>query len=198
MAVLTPKSELAQSQWLNPYIEFNTHTKRIETGKKIDVRLISIEKDCLKCTSKPSYMLHKIFGNNLVMICKSEVTLKLNKPAYIGMYILELSKILMYEFHYNYIKNKYDNKSKYDTNSLMYEIKTEDVHEDFSSNKEMFDFSNYSTKSKYCNNSNKLVIGKIKDETCSVAIKEFVRLKTTMYSFLVEGNSEHKKSNRLE
>ena len=68
------------------------------------------------------------------------------------MRILELSKILMYEFHYNYIKNEYDNKSKLlftDTDSLMYEIKTVDVHEDFSSNKEVVNFSNYLTKSKY-------------------------------------------------
>ena len=68
------------------------------------------------------------------------------------MRILELSKVLMYEFHYNYIKNEYDNKSKLlftDTDSLMYEIKTVDVHEDFSSNKEVVNFSNYMTKSKY-------------------------------------------------
>ena len=95
------------------------------------------------------------------------------------MRILELSKVLMYEFHYNYIKNEYDNKSKLlftDTDSLMYEIKTVDVHEDFSSNKEMFDFSNYSTKSKYYDNSNKLVIGKMKDETRGAVIEEFVGL----------------------
>ena len=68
----------------------------------------------------------------------------------------------------------------------MYEIKTEDVFEDFSSNKEMFDFSNYSTKSKYYDDSNKLVIGKVKDETGGVAIEEFVELKARMYSFLVD------------
>ena len=76
----------------------------------------------------------------------------------------------------------------------MNEIKTEDVHEDFSSNKEMLDFSNYSTKSKYYDNSNKLVIGKMKDETGGAAIKEFVELKPKMYSFLVEDNSEDKKA----
>ena len=70
---------------------------------RIDVRLENNEKDYLKCSSKPSYMSHKIFDNNLVAICKSKVALKLNKPAYIGMCILELSKILMYEFHYDYI-----------------------------------------------------------------------------------------------
>ena len=63
----------------------------------------------------------------------------------------------------------------------MYEIKTEDIYEDFRNNKEMFDFSNYSTKSKYYDNSNNLVIGKIKDETAGVAIEEFVRLKQKMY-----------------
>ena len=66
------------------------------------------------------------------------------------MCILELSKVLMHEFHYDYMKNIYDNKAKLlltDTDSLRYEIKTKDVYEDFSSNKEMFDFSNYSTKS---------------------------------------------------
>ena len=108
---------------------------------RIDVKLVSNKKDYLKWTSKPSYMSHKIFENDLVAIRKNKVTLTLNKPAYIGMCIIELSRVLMYEFHYDYIKNKYGNNSKLlftDTDSLMYEIKTEDVYEDFSSNKEMF------------------------------------------------------------
>ena len=85
------------------------------------------------------------------------------------MCILELSKMLMYKFHYDYIKNKYDNNLRLftDTDSLMYEIKTEDVCKDFSNNKEMFDFSSYSTKSTY-DNLNKLVVGEIKDETAGV------------------------------
>ena len=76
----------------------------------------------------------------------------------------------------------------------MYEIKIEDVYEDFSSDKEMFDFSNYSTKSKYHDDSNKLVIGKMKDEKAGVAIEEFVGLKPKMDSYLVDDNSEHKKA----
>ena len=99
----------------------------------------------------------------------------------------------MYEFHYDYIKNEYGDNSRLlftDTDSLMYEIKTEDVYEDFSNNKEMFDFSNYSTKSKDYDASNKLVIGKMKDETGGVAIEE---LKPKIYSFLVD-NNEHKKA----
>ena len=113
------------------------------------------------------------------------------------MYILELSKVLMCEFHYNYIKIKYDNNSRLlfsDTDSLMYEIKTEDAYGDFGNDKEMFDFINYSTKSKYYNDSNKLVVGKMKDETGGVAIEEFVGLKPKMYSFLVDDNSKHKKA----
>ena len=118
-------------------------------------------------------MLHKIFGNNLLEIRKNRVALKLDKPAHIGMCILEFSKVLMYKFHYDYIKNKYDNKSKLlftDTNSLINEIKTEDVYEDFNRDKEIFDFSNYSTKSKYYDNSNKLVVGKMKDETGGISV----------------------------
>ena len=90
------------------------------------------------------------------------------------MCILELSKVLMYEFHYDYIKNKYDNKSKLlftDIDSLIYEIKTEDVYGDFGSSKKIFDFSMYLTKSKYYDDSNKLAISKRKGETGSVAIK---------------------------
>ena len=163
---------------------------------RIDLKLVDNEKDYLICTSKPSNMSHKIFDNNLVPIQKKKVSLKLNKSAYTGMCVLELNKVLMYEFHYDYIKNKYDNKSKLlfpNIDSLMYEIKTEDVYEDFSSDKEMFDFSNYSTKSKYYDGSNKLIIGKMKDKTGVVAIEEFVGLKPKMYSLLVDDNSGHKK-----
>ena len=159
--------EFNQSQWLKPYTEFNiqkrTEAEKIYTnnaiyGKtmenvrnKIGVKLVNKEKEYLECTSKPSYMSHKIFDNNLVAKRKSKLAQKLNKPAYTRMCILELSEVLMYKYYYDYIKNKYDNKSKLlftDSDSLMYEIKTEDVCEDFRSNKEMFDLINYSTKSK--------------------------------------------------
>ena len=76
----------------------------------------------------------------------------------------------------------------------MYETKTENVWEDFSSDKDIFDFSNYSSKSKYYDNSNKLAIGNMNDETGGVAIEEFVGLKPKMYSFLID-NGENKNSN---
>ena len=172
--------------------------KTIENLKnRICVKLASNKKDYLKWTSKPSYMSPKIFDNNLVAIFKNKVTLTLNKPAYAGMCILDLSKELMYEFYDDYIKNKYDNNSRLlftYTDSLMCEIKTKYVYEDFSIDEEIFDFSNYSTKSKNYDESNKLVVSKMKDETGSVVINKFVELKPTMYYFLLDGISEHTKA----
>ena len=86
-------------------------------------------------------MSYKIFNNNFVAIRKGKLALKLNKLAYTRMCILKMNKVLMYEFHYDYIKNKYGNKLKLlftDTGSLMYEIKTEDAYEDFSSDKGIY------------------------------------------------------------
>ena len=83
-------------------------------------------------------MSDKIFENNLVAVRKNKITLTLNKPAYIEIYILGLSKELMYELRYDYIKNQNGNNSRLlfaNTDSLMHEIKTEDVYEDFSSDK---------------------------------------------------------------
>ena len=205
---------------LKPYIEFDTQ-ERIEAAKnndedgktvyklmnnviyrktkgnlrnRIDIKLVKNEKDYLECTSKPSYMLHKIFDNNLVVICKSRLVLNLDKLAYIATCMLELSKVLMCEFHYDYYKNKYDNKSKLiftDTDSLMYEIKTGDIYKDFRSNKELLDFNNYSIKAKYYDDSKKLVTGKMEDETGGVAIEELIELKPKTHWFIVD-NREHK------
>ena len=158
---------------------------------RINVKLVNNKKDYLKCTSKPSYMPHKTFDNNLIEIQKNKLALKLNNLADAEICILEMNKVLMLEFHNDYIENKYDIKSKLlliETDRLMHEIKTEDTYEDFGSNEEMFGFSNYSTKSKYYDDSNKLVIGKMKDEPGGVATEEFVGLKTKMYSFLVDNS----------
>ena len=92
------------------------------------------------------YLLHKVFDNDLVTIRKTKVTLTLNKLAYIELCILELSIVLIYELHYDYIKHKYGNNSRLlltETKSVMYEIKTEDISKDFSNDKEMFCFNNY-------------------------------------------------------
>ena len=83
-----------------------------------------------KLVSKPTYVNSKTFNENLVVIHKIKEQLFLNRPAYVGICILEISKTLMYDFHYNYIKAKYGNKAKLlftDTDSLSYEIKAKDV-----------------------------------------------------------------------
>ena len=111
-------------------------------------------------------MPKKIFCNDLVAIRKGKITLTLYKLAYVGLCILDLSEVLMYEFNYDYIKNKCGNKSRLlftDNDYLLHEINTEAVYKDFSKDKKMFDFSNYLAKSKFYDNSNKLVNSKMKD-----------------------------------
>ena len=98
---------------------------------RINVRLVSKEKDYLKWSSKSSYMSTKIFDNDLVAKGKSNVTSTLNKAAYVRMCMLDLSKVLVYKFHYDYLKNKYGNNSRLlltDIDTLMYEIKPEDAY----------------------------------------------------------------------
>ena len=80
--------------------------------RKNNAKVVNKEKDYLKCISKPSYTSSKIFDNNLVLIGKSKLKLILNKPAYIELCILDLSKILMHKFHYDYVKNEYGHKSR--------------------------------------------------------------------------------------
>ena len=103
----------------------------------------------------------------------------LNKP----IYVLELSKWKMYDFHYNFIKNTFDAELLFtDTVSLAYEIKSENVCEEFFNRKDLLDFSNYSKDSKFFDETNKKVIGKMKDEFGGVTVIEFVELKSKMYS----------------
>ena len=98
------------------------------------------------------------------------------------MCILDLSKTLMYDFHYNYIKQKY-NKAKLlftDTDSLCYEIETTDVYKDFCNDKDKFDNSDYPEDSPYFNKANKKVIGKFKDKTSGMPITEFIGLRSKL------------------
>ena len=118
---------------------------------------------------------------------KVKEALTLNRPAYVGMCILDISKMLMYDFHYNYIKKKYGNRAKLlftDTDSLTYEIEAEDVYKGFWNDKEMFNNSDYPENSPYYCNANKKVISKFKDEACGVPIVEFICLKSKMYSYV--------------
>ena len=142
-----------------------SHGKTMENLRKIvDVRLVTDEKKLDKLTSKPTFVSSKIFNENLMAAHKVKETLTLNRPAYVGMCILDLSKMLMYDFHYNYIKKKYGNRARLlftNTDSLTYEIKAEDVYKDFWNDKDMFNNSDYPEGSPYYCNANKKVIGKI-------------------------------------
>ena len=126
-------------------------------------------------------MSQKVFDNNLVAIRKNRIALTLSQPGYTGMWILDISKLLMCQFPYDYIKNKYGNNLRIlftDTNNFMFSIKTKDSYENCNSNKEIFDLTNYSTRSKYYDHSNKLAIIKMEDGSSNFGIKEFVRLKS--------------------
>ena len=202
--------EFNQSPWLKQYIDFNTEKRKNTINafekdffklmnnsvfgktmenirKRVDVRLVTDEKKLLKLTNKPTFVSSKIFNENLVAVHKIKETLTSNRPAYVGMCILDLSKTLMYDFHYNYIKEKYGDKAKLlftDTDSLTYEIEAKDVYKDFWKDKDKFDNSDYPEDSKYFNKTNKKVIGKFKDEAAGIPICEFVGLRSKMYSYM--------------
>ena len=202
--------EFDQSPWLKQYIDYNTEKRKNAKNdfekdffklmnnsvfgktmenirKRVDVRLVTDEKKLLKLTSKPTYVSSKIFNENLVAVHKIKETLTLNRPAYVGMCILDLSKTLMYNFHYNYIKHKYGEKAKLlftDTDSLTYEIEANDVYKDFFKDKDKFDNSDYPEYSPFFYKKNKKVIGKFKDEAAGFPITEFVGLRSKMYSYM--------------
>ena len=116
----------------------------MESLRKITkVRLVNNAKDYKKQISRPSFCSTEDINKHFVAI--HEPVLTLDKPIYVGFSILDLSKYLMYEFHYNYIKRKFGANLLFtDTNSLVYEIETNDVYEDFYEEKDLFDLSDYS------------------------------------------------------
>ena len=96
---------------------------------RVDIRLITSDKVAQKLAAKPNYDRFTIFDENLIAVHMKKTKLYFNKPVYLGMSVLDLSKFLMYDIHYNYIKTEYGNKAKLlftDTESLAYEIKTKD------------------------------------------------------------------------
>ena len=157
----------------------SVYGKRMEkVRKRINLTLVNNAKDFLKHTSKPTYIIHKIFGKNYAAIQEIKPVLILSKPFYVGFTALELSKWLMYDFHYNFIKNNFDAEFLFtDTDNLAYEIKSENVYEEFFKLKNLFDFSNYPKDSKVFFETNKKVIGKMKDEFGGVFVHEFFGLK---------------------
>ena len=171
---------------------------------RVDVCLVTSEVKARKLFAKPNYMSRTIFSDNLIAVHMKKTKLKLNKPIYLGMSILYLSKTLMYDFHYNYIKPKYDNKAKLlftDTDSLAYEIETEDFYKDIAPDVEsMFDTSNYPKihKSGILTGKNKKVLGVFKDECGGKQIDEFVGLRAKSYSYTVEDSERSERGEASE
>ena len=113
-------------------------------GKRINARLVKNETYFLKHTNRPTHIAHKIFAKNYAAIHELKPVLTPDKPIHVGYTVLELHKQLMYDFHYSLIKKHFDAELLFtDTDSLNYEIKSEDVYEEFFKHKHLFDFSNY-------------------------------------------------------
>ena len=211
--------QFSQSNFLAKYINFNTQKrakaknafekdffklannavfgKTMENKRKrCNIQLVTDPERMLRLAARPTYVSHKIFHENLVAVHYRQQKLLMDKPCYLGMCILDLSKTIMYDFHYNYIKKKYpDAKLLFtDTDSLCYHIKTEDIYSDFIADRELFDNSDYPSDSKFYFSENKKVIGKFKDETAGVPIREFIGLKSKMYSISLDNEKNSKKA----
>ena len=162
--------------------------------KRISVRLIDDPRDYIKCVSKPNFISQNIFDTNFIAVHLMKTVLTLNKPVYVGFCILELSKLLMYQFHHDYVLKTFNARLLFtDTDSLVYEIKDKNVYEKCFRDKNLFNFSGYPKDSVYYDSSNKKVLGKMKDESHGIKISEFVGLKSKMYSLI---NADGKEVNK--
>ncbi len=135
---------------------------------RINVKLVTNKKSLNKLVKKSNYVRINEFHENLVAVHMERTTVKFNKPIYLGMSILDLSKTLMYRFHYDYVKPKWGNKSSLlftDTDSLCYEIQTDDFYDDINNDApEWFDMSNYNKNHPLFDERNKKQVGFMKDE----------------------------------
>jgi hypothetical protein len=211
-----------ESAWMKPYIDLNTKLRTAAKndfekeffklmnnsvfGKtmenirnRVDIQLVTTEEKARRLISKPNYKSRTIFSENLVAIHMGRTKMKYDKPIYLGMSILDVSKNLMYDFHYNYIKKKYGNHAKLlmtDTDSLMYEIETEDFYEDIRGDvSEKFDTSNYEEdhRSSIGSQANKKKIGMMKDEVGGRIIEEVIGLRAKLYSIKFGDGEERKR-----
>ncbi|GFR05314.1 uncharacterized protein TNCT_3281, partial [Trichonephila clavata] len=154
--------------------------------KHSNVQLVTSEKQAKKLVAAPTFKRFKIITESLVVLEKLKSCITLNRPIYIGFVILELSKVLMYNFHYNHIKKRYMDKANLlftDTDSLTYE--TEDIYKDMGENLNIYDTSDYPQDHALYSEKNKKRIGCFKDEMNSKPIIEpIVGLRAKMYSML--------------
>jgi len=200
----------SQSKWLEKYIDFNTKQRTIAKtefkkdffkllnnaffGKTLentraynDIELVSNGKRIRHLQSYPRFVGNRIFDENLAAVQMKRTSMKFNKPIYVGATVLELSKLLMYEFYYNVLQHHFGEKHieimYFDTDSYILKIKTDDLTKDLTTLKQHFDFSNYPKDNSLYSTENKKVPGKFKDELCGEEMIEFVGIRSKMYSY---------------
>ena len=168
--------------------------------KHRDIKLVTTKKRRIKLVSEPNYHTTKQFSEYLLVIEMKKTNLKINKPLYLGMSILDISKTLMYEFWYNYVKPKYNDKAKLcytDIDSFVLNIFTEDIFGDINNDVERsFHTSNYDKNDKkpLQIGVNKKVIGMFKNELGEKIMKEFCAFRAKTYTYLMDDDSENKKA----
>ena len=164
-----------------------------------DIKLVTYDKRRNIFASEPNYHSSKHISKDLMIMEMKKVEVKMNKPIYLGQAILDISKTLMYEFWYDYIKPKYGDKARLcymDTDSFVMHIKTEDFYKDIAGDVERwFDTSNYDKNDKrpLKTGINKKVIGMFKDELGGKIMIEFCALRAKTYAFLLDDNTEKKR-----
>ena len=217
-----------QRAWLKPYIDMNTKLRKNAEnefekdffklmnksvfGKTLgdqrnqrNIKLVTSDKRRKRLVSEPNYHSHKKISEHLMAIEMKKTKVKMTKPRYLGMSILDISKTLMYEFWYDYIKPKYGDRAKLcytDTDSFVIHIITEDFFEDISGDVERwFDTSNYVECNSVENDKrplpivkNKKVPGLFKDELGEKIIAEIVALRPKTWAYLIDDGSEEKKA----
>lgn len=201
-----------QSKWLEKYISFNTNLRREAKnpfekdfyklmcnavfGKtmenirnRINITLVSDKNKLNKLVAKPNFLDSTIINENLVAVHMSQTKLFFNKPIYVGMSILDISKTFIYDFHYNVMLKKYNKNLQLlytDTDSLIYHIKTVDFYKDMKNMLHYFDTSNYPKNHECYSETNKSKLGVFKDECSGQIITEFIALRPKMYSLKYE------------
>ena len=214
--------EFNQKEWLKPYIDVNTELRKAAKNdfekdlfklmnnsvfgktmenirKHRDIKLVTTDKKRSKLVSEPNYHTINLISEDLSIIEMKKTKVKMNKPIYLGLSILEISKTLMYEFWYGYMKPKYYNDNVklcyMDTDSFIMNIKANDFYEDIANHVEnRFDTSNYEVNRPLPTGKNKKVIGLMKDELGGKIIMEFVTLRPKTYSFLTDDGKEDKQA----
>ena len=158
--------------------------------KHRDIKLVTTDRKRSKLVSEPNYHIINLISEDLSIIEMKKTKVKMNKPSYLGLSILEISKTLMYESWYDYIKPKYNNDVKLcymDTDSFIMNIKTNDFYKDIANDVEnRFDTSNYEVNRPLPTGKNKKVIVLMKDGLGGKIITEFVTLRPKTYSFLTD------------